>query len=241
MNVRTATRTAAIGEQTRPDAAQLDGSPGRVPSAPALPPPKRRRRPLLLAAGVVLVVLGAVGAYGLASSSSHRVGVVALAADVPWGRPITQADLVEAQIATDPVLHPLAWAERGSAIGKLAAADLHAGSLLTIDDLMAGPIPADGQALVGVAVKPGQLPVTELAARQQIWITRADRDNQNAAPPTGAVESPIRAVVFTVGAADASGGRTVDVLVDGADAVTVADWSAAGVGSFIVIAGRCPP
>lgn len=241
MSLRTETRTTASAASTHRDASpatRLDGVvPGRVPPAPVLPPPKRRRRPLLLAAGAVLVVLGAVGAYGLASSASQRVAVVALAADVSWGQPITAADLVEAKIATDPALHPMPWAERTTAIGKLAATDLHTGALLNIDDVMAGQVPAAGQALVGVAVKPGQLPATELAARQQVWITRADHDNQ-AASLASTSSAPIRAVIYTVGAPDASGGRTVDVLVDSADAATVADWSAAGVAAVIVIARR---
>ena len=241
MSLRTETRTTENGAATRRDAApasRLDGEPGRVLPAPALPQPKRRRRPLLLAAGAVLVVLGAVGAYGLASSASHRVAVVALSADVPWGQPIAAADLVEAQIATDPALHPMLWTERSTAIRKLAATDLHAGSLLTIGDVMAGQIPADGQALVGVAVKPGMLPTTELAARQQVWIPRADRDGQSAAQAAVRSTGPIRAVVYAVGATDASGGRTVDVLVGSADAATVAAWSAASVAVIIVIAGR---
>jgi hypothetical protein len=123
-------------------------------------------------------------------------------------------------------------------IGRLAATDLHGGSLLNNDDVMSGQIPTAGQALVGVAVKPGQLPVTELVARQRVWITRADRDTQIAVQTAGQQTGPIRAVVYTVGAADASGGRAVDVLVDSADAATVADWSAAGVAAIILIAGR---
>lgn len=241
MSLRTEARTTSSAAPTRrdaPPASRLDGAQGRVPAAPALPQPKRRRRPLLLAAGAVLVVLGAVGAYGLASSASHRVAVVALAADVAWGQPIAAADLVEAQIATDPALHSMPWADRNTVIGHLAATDLHAGSLLNSDDVMAGQIPTAGQALVGVAVKPGQLPVTELVARQRVWITRADRDTQNVGQNAGQQTGPIRAVVYTVGAADASGGRTVDVLVDSADAATVADWSAAGVAAIILIAGR---
>lgn len=193
---------------------------------------------MLLAAGTVLVVLGAVGAYVLASNASHRLAVVALSADVPWGQTITAEDVVEAQIVTDPALHPMSWADRSTAVGRPASTDLHAGSLLTVDDVMVGQVPAVGQALVGVAVKPGLLPVTELAARQHVWITRADRDNQTAAQPTGETADPIRAVVFTVGAPDASGGRSVDVLVASADAATVAQWSAAGVAAIIVIAER---
>lgn len=240
MSLRTETRTATSGTALHRDGSppiRIDGTLGRVPPAPALPQPKRRRRPLLLAAGAVLVVLGGLGAYGLATGASHRVAVAALAVDVPWGQTITAADLIEAQIVTDPALHPLAWADRGSAVGHLAAADLHAGALLTDRDIMAGQIPADGQALVGVAVKPGMLPTTELTAQQQVWITRAGGD-QPAPQPTGEQTGPIRAVVFTVGTPDASGERTVDVLVASADAATVASWSAAGVAAIIVVAGR---
>lgn len=240
MTTRTEARTTADSVSTRlgSPAGRPTGVPPTIPPAPHLPEPKRQRRPLLLAAGIVLVVLGAVGAYWLATSSSHRVAVVALAADVPWGQVITAADVVEAQIVADPVLRPIPWTDRASIVGNRAASDLHAGALVTDRDLMTEQIPADGQALVGVAVKAGHLPVTELAARQQVWIASTNTSTvTTAGPPTGTA-APIRAVVLTAGEPDASGARTVDVLVADSDAATVAGWSAAGVAAIIVVPGR---
>lgn len=239
MILKTEPRTASGGPPRRSGTSPNGHSGGLwagAPPAPILPPPKRRRRPLLLTAAVALIVLGALGAYGLATATSQRVAVVAMAGDVAWGQTITPADLTEAKIATDPALHPLLWADRSAAVGRIAANDLHAGSLLTAGDFAAGPIPPAGQALVGVAVKAGSLPASELTARQQVWITHTGQDGQaaDAAEPA----APISATVFTVGLPDASGARTVDVLLADTDAAMVAGWSAAGAAAIIAVAGR---
>src|SRR3954451_8903354 len=83
-----------------------------LPRAPALPPPRRRRRPALLALAVAMVVLGALGAAYLATALGQTSPVIAVAREVPWGRQITAADLVEARVSADPALDPIPYGER---------------------------------------------------------------------------------------------------------------------------------
>lgn len=213
-------------------AAMTTASP--IPPAPILPQPKRRRRPAILIAGVLLVAVGAVTAYSLAAASTHRTSVIALAADIAWGETITAADIVEAQIVTDPALQPIAWPDRLQVIGQLAAIDLPAGSLLTTRGVMGEQVPSEGQALVGVAVKVGQMPATTLAPGQQV------RVSHTAAKQIGddGATASVSAVVYRIGELDAAGGRTIDVLVAETDADTVAGWSATGSASIVVVAGR---
>jgi hypothetical protein len=205
-------------------------------AAPILPAPKRRRRPALLAAGIVLAVVGGLAAYALAASMSTRTAVVVAASDIPWGATLTATDLVEADIAGDPVLAVIPWQDRSTVIGQRAAADIHRGALVGPADLMTDAIPPEGKALVGVAVKPGQQPATVLAAGQNVLIAHTTADGRTSADDPGA--GPVAAVVFTVSDADAGGGRTVDVFVAEADAPQVAAWSAAGAASIIEVAGR---
>jgi hypothetical protein len=187
-----------------------------------------------LFAGVLLVAVGAVAAYSLAAAGTHRTSVIALAGDIAWGETITAADIVEAQIATEPALEPVDWADRTQIIGQLAAIDLPAGSLLTTRGVMGEQIPAQGQALVGVAVKVGQMPATVLAPGQRVRIAHtAVRQIGD----DGAMTA-VSAVVYTIGETDAAGGTTIDVIVDETDADTVAAWSATGSASVVVVAGR---
>ncbi len=206
---------------------------GRVPRAPTLPAPKRRRRPLLIAAGALLVVLGALGAYALAANSSERIAVIGIATDVAWGQTITAADLTEVQVVGDPALRPIRWSQEATVLGRRAAADLHAGGLLTEADVMTGQqVPPPGKALVGVAAKPGLLPATALTPGERVLLVPT---GQNTPQSESTPAAPVSGVVFTVGAPDAAGARTVDVLVDQANAAEVASWSAAGSVAIVLV------
>lgn len=204
--------------------------------APVLPPPKRRRRPVVLAAGVVLVILGALGAYALAASANDRVAITAVASDVSWGEQITAADLVEVDITTGTGLAPIAWADRGSIIGERAAAELHAGGIVTNADIMTAQVPSDGRALVGVAVKPGQLPATTMRPGQRVRLVHTPTGLQPASGGDG--PDGIEATVFAVSDTDATLARTVDVLVADSDAQIIATWSATGDIAIVVVAGQ---
>ncbi len=221
---------------TRPTSVALDRNGGTVPvlKPPPLPAPKRRPRRALLAAGVVLVVLGALATYWLTQQSSQRVAVVGVAHDMSWGQVITAADLVQVQIAVDPQLTPIPWSQEATLIGQRAAVDLQAGSLLTPRSVTDQQVPPAGSALVGVSVKSPQLPVTALTAGDKVLlvITPAGTAAQQAAAAT------VSATVFAVGAADASGARTVDVLVDQGDAAGLAQASAAGRVAIVLVPRR---
>lgn len=217
-------------------ASQVRTGPGKIPPAPVLPAPARRRRPMLLAAGVVLVVVGALGAYALAAHAAQRVAVIAMASNVAWGEQITAADLVEVDIATDPALQPMAWSDHGSVIGQRAGADLYAGGLLIGPDLMADEIPPPGSALVGIAVKQGHIPATDLTSGERVLLISTATDSTGAAPAVD--REPIPATVFAVADNDAGGARTVDVLVDDGDASVVASWSAAGTAAIVLVPRR---
>lgn len=219
---------------TRSEAGPAAGGP-RMAAAPVLPTPRRRRRPALLAVGIVLAVVGGLAAYALAASMSTRTAVVVAAADIPWGATIAAADLVEADIAGDPALATVPWADRDTIIGQRAASDIHRGALIGRADVTGVEIPPAGQVLVGIAVKVGQQPATALAPGQKVMVVHTAADARTG---TGADEPPVAAVVLVAGPADAAGGRTVDVLVDEVDAARVAGWSASGAASILVVPGR---
>ena len=211
------------------------------PAPPVLPAPRRRARRGLLAAGIVLSILFALGAYMLVERSGERVAVIATAKDISWGEVITQADLVQVQVAQDPALRTVPWSSANSIVGQRAALDLPAGALLTGSSVQASTsIPPEGEALVGVRVSAGKVPSTALSPGDQVVIVRTSDASatDRSAQATDLLASAIRAEVFSVSLPVAgSTDRTVDVLVDGAPdvALRLAAMSAAGEASIVLL------
>jgi hypothetical protein len=128
----------------------------------------------------------------------------------------------------------VSWDQRSTLVGRLAATDLQTGMLLTARSVTDEEVPPPGQALVGVLVKSGQVPVTPLSPHDQVLLVPADQQ----AAPTGAGASdakPVHAEVYTVGATDANGTRTVDVLVPEASAAQTASDAAAGRLAIVLV------
>lgn len=230
----TATRPSQTS--TPSPSAAVDG----LPRAPVLPPPRRRRRPALLALAVAMVVLGALGATYLATSLGQTSPVIAIAREVPWGQPLTAADLVEARIAADPALQPIPYSERDRVIGLVAATTLRPGSLLTRDALTDQRLPAPGQHLVGVGVSAVQLPTTALRPGDDVLlvpVTVGSASAQNSAQNVAGVAGVVEATVVRTGPVGTDGLRVVDVLVDAVDGPDVAARGAAGLIAIVVVAG----
>lgn len=232
-----ATLDREVGDRDDPESSSTD-APLRPAPAPMLPTPKRRPRRGLLAAGVLLAVLFALGTYMLVSRSGERVGVVGLAHPVAWGQVITDDDLVQVQLVPDPALHPVPWSDVDSVVGRRAAADLTAGSLLTADSVQTvTAVPPKGKALVGVLVTAGQAPTTPLNPGDRVVVVHtAPAGAADAARATGQADAPgVTGTVFAVSAPGSTGDRTVDVLVDQADANGLAQASAAGETALVLM------
>lgn len=227
-------RTLLRRAQEEPSSPKVNGVDRPGPPLPVqkLQQPRRSRRPVLLALMVLTVAVSGVGAWYFIQKSAERSAVVGIARDVAWGQEITAADLVQVNVAADPALKPVSWDQRQGIVGQRAAADLPSGTLLTARSVTdGGQIPGQDQALVGVLVKAGQLPVTELSPQDRVLLVPAGAPGQ---PAGDSVES-ISAEVFTIGAADANGSRTVDVIVPEAAAVPVAVQAAAGRIAIVLV------
>ena len=196
--------------------------------------PGRSRRPLMLALMVLLMVISALAGWFFVQKSTERVAVVGVAREVAWGQQIQASDLVAVEMVSDPSLKPVSWDQRSTLVGQLAATDLRAGTLLTARSVTDVQVPPAGKALVGIQVKSGQVPVTPLSAQDRVLLVPA---GQPATPsPVGARDGqPVQAEVYTVGATDANGTRTVDVLVPEASAATTAADAAAGRLAIVLV------
>ena len=215
----------------------VDRPIGPTHPVPKLKQPGRSRRPLMLALMVVTIVIGALSTWWLVQKSTDRTAVVGLAHDVPWGQAIAAGDLVQIEMVADPALKPIDWDQRSQFIGQRAATDLQAGTLLTARSVTGAQVPAEGTALIGVLVKSGQVPITALSPQDSVLLVPTGQAGA-ATPSKTTDDKAIPAEVFTVGAPDASGARTVDVLVAKDAAAQVVAEAAAGQIAIVLISGR---
>lgn len=203
-----------------------------VAAAASLARLPRRRSLGMWALGVTLVVLGSVGAYVLVVQGGMTHPYLAVSHKVPYGAAIQDSDLTVINVNAAVGLDPIPAAQRAQVIGQHAAADLYPGTLLIRDQLTKTAIPAPGQQLIGIELKPGQLPARSLKPGDAVVLV--------VVPPTGlaglpdpqssaaAQPSSIPAIVAGTTAPATNGNVRVDVAVSTADGTVVAAMAAAG-------------
>lgn len=174
------------------------------------------------ALGIALIAAGAGLAVTSALAAGHRVQVLAVAQSISAGDVIEESDLSTARVASDPHLNPIPASERSQVLGMHAAVDLRPGTLLTQADLTSEGVPGPGQAIVGVALKPGQLPSRSLNRGDQVLVT-------------GTPGQAHRAVVVEVGTPADDGSVVVDLAVPSYIAAAVANQVAGGHVALVLL------
>lgn len=212
---------------TKGRAAEPISDPSPIPAAPTLALPRARRRRSMMAWGVVVIVLGGLGAWWGVQQAGSRTAVIAMAADVSYGETVTAEDFVQVEVPLEPGLSVTSWTQLTNLVGQRATTDLLKGTLVTSRSLTDGQVTADGQAVVGVTVKPSQAPTMSLKPRDAVRLvvmpTAGDDSLDLSSRPEG-----VDATVLSVGAVLSGGSRTVDVVVGAADADPVAALAATG-------------
>jgi len=195
----------------------------RVPA-----PPRLRRRWGVFAAMAAVVCLGALGNVWLHQATTSASAVVAARSTIIRGQIINRADLVAVQIGVDPALRPVPASQLETLVGKRAALDVAAGSLLTGDDVTDKVIPARGESVVGVAVPVTLMPGTPLVAGDQIRVVATPGAQGEATP--GAPRSISASVVSTATSTDNGQGSLtiITVQVPDSDAAGLAAMAATG-------------
>ena len=195
-----------------------------------------------IALGVFLVV-GLSAFFGLKyAEAGRRQSVLAVAKAVPVGQAIAADDLTEASVSADPSLHPVPAADKDSIVGRSAAVALVPGTLLSKAHLGTGPAVAAGRSVVGLSLKPGQVPLG-IASGAAVIVLRTPTNQAPASAaaaqepvPVVARNAQVLAVEPPTGAAgDAT---VVSVLVDSHDAPAVAAAGASGQATVVVEGGR---
>ncbi|MFI1154749.1 SAF domain-containing protein [Streptomyces sp. NPDC020817] len=204
---------------------------------------QRRRRPGLIALSIALIAAGGLSGALLFTASGQRSSVLVVARDVPVGNAITEADLAPASLALDPAVKAVPAAKRASMVGQRAAVALKSGSLLSPSQVTSTSLVKPGEQLVGVALKPSQLPASRLSPGQKVLIVSTPDPAQAGAaagagkPGDTAAPQTLAATVVAVGvAAPATGVVVVDVALPAASGPTLAARVATGAVALIVTA-----
>jgi hypothetical protein len=198
-------------------------------------PPARKRRLVVVLICVVAAVIAAGGGYlvGRLTAPGPPAVTRILVTDtaLPQGARLTAADLTAITVrrgksAPAGSLGPSAVP---SLIGLAATAELPSGTIVT-RSLLAPPdaVPAGSRALVGLALKPGQLPAGGLADGQYVSIVFVPSSNNAPAVTLGA------STVWDVQGSAAAGMVTAIVIVPAADATQLAGYASRGEVALVV-------
>ncbi|WP_082515921.1 SAF domain-containing protein [Cellulomonas sp. Leaf395] len=211
----------------------LNGTPGGVTvRAPSVVAPRGRRRPVFVVAGVAMIVIGALAAVWLVSSSGQRVDVLVLARDVPYGATISRDDLTTAAVSVDATVATVPAKDVNQIVGQVAATSLAKGSLLAPSEVTVSGVVAPDQVLVPLPLTVEKVPAGGLAAGEDILVVDA--------PPQGADAVPgepisFSATVVRVGAPDINGLVIADVVTDAQDGPALAMRAATGRFALVVL------
>ena len=174
----------------------------------------RRRNGPLAAAGVLLVA-GCALAFTLAwLRAGDRLPVLAVAHPVAAGQVLTAADLQVVRVSVGGPVTLVPASQEPDVAGHAASTALPAGSLLAAGDIGAPP-PAAGQAVLGVAVKPGQYP-PDLAAGDTVDVLALPGGPAGGPGPGGSGQVALpagQAVVVSVTPQAAPGQTVVEIRV----------------------------
>ena len=213
-----------------------------APRARRLPGAPRERRPALAALAVLLILGGALGAGFLVIQSGKRVAAIEVSAPVGAGQPIPLSAMRQVQIAAGTGLGYVPWDEAAQVARFSAVSAIPPGTLLT--RAMAAPAGASlaGKAVLGLALKDGQLP-RGLADGDHIDIYQVS-DAQETCPGTSGALLAAGAVVLSVAAPAATSGSSaqadVQVALNPADAGPVACNAANGAVGIAVLPAGAP-
>lgn len=200
------------------------------------PLPVRQKRPGYAALAIVLMVgLAALGAY-FYTQAGKKTPIVMVVKDVPAGHQISRSDLSTVNVAGG--ITAISGSHIDSVVGQVAVVELLPNTPLQrsmVSD--ASPLPA-GSAMVGVQLKPGQLPATGVALGGKVQVLQLP--SKDATAKTGASQGPsVLADGATVYAAvtdpSQTGGWLVTLIVPKAEAAPIASAGSAGLVALVQV------
>lgn len=210
-----------------------------------IPVPRRERKPAMAALAVLLIVGGALISAYLVMASGRRVPVVGVAQPVAAGQRIPESALREVEVSASGGLDYIPWADRGKVTRTFATVTLVKGALLTNGMISTDSSIAKGTVVVGLALKPGQMPAGGLQPGDRVALYAVASQGGSSGTQSGTVLAPA-ATVYDVerpGQNDIQSDQvTVSVAVPSGEAPAVTEASSAGaVAVALLPAGEQAP
>ena len=201
--------------------AAQDKEPWVRPTAPAsrrAPRAARERKPGLAALAVLLILGGALGAAYLVIQNGHRVAAIEITQALGPGQQIPFGALRQVEIAPGGGVNYVPWGEASQVSQFFAATAIPPGTLLSSAMVARTNNIANGKAVVGLALKDGQLP-DGLQVGDRVDVFEVS-DATQSCPGTAGSMLAANAVVLAISApAAASSQSAIDVRVALAPAV----------------------
>jgi hypothetical protein len=204
-------------------------------SASGLPRPARRRRPLLVLVGVVLAASAAALVAALLNAATATTLVWATGAEVRRGHVVAAEELVAVEISASAAERLLvaSAASRDELVGRVWTVDLPAGELLSPALVAERLVVADGRALVGLRLGPGEFPIAGLRPGDAVMVVEAAV--QHDARPAVLVAAAVVESIAVLGDQGVAASRLITLSVPVEDAAAVANAGSAGRASIVVI------
>lgn len=210
-----------------------NGSKVPAPPGPVEPMARTRRRwnSTRTLIGAAVVALCAITAVVLFSSAADRTAAVMMVRDVPAGSKIDAADLGSAAVSASGKVRTIPASQADTIVGRIAAVDLTAGSLLNPAQVTdAAALPA-GTVVAAAVLKDGQAPA-DLTAGDVVEIV--ETTTADASGTSDAVSRGTGTVLDVSSPGDGEGDSVVSLAVPSKDAVSVSAAGAAGRVSLVV-------
>lgn len=141
------------------------------PTAKArLPVRTRNRRSVLTMASIVMVSASIAIFAETYASANRETAAIVVTEPIQQGQVIRGSDLGQASVAVTGGVAPIPVSDASELSGKRAAVTIPAGSLLVTGDVTATRSIAAGDAVVGMALKAGQMPASGVQPGDQVMI-----------------------------------------------------------------------
>lgn len=230
-------RFGAAAPGARPERPSLED----LLTAPDKPAGRRRRRTIVLSVVLVAVLAGGGGYLGGRFTAPRQPRLVRLLVTdtaVPAGARLTSADLrlVTVQPGVNPPAGSLGPTSERSLLGLAPRVAVPSGTFVTQSLLTAArAVPSDTEALVGLALRAGQLPAAGLTSGEHVLIVIV--------PPSAHIGSYAlgRTTVWDVQGSAASGTTLATLLVPATIATRLAGYAARGEVALVATASAKVP
>lgn len=136
-------------------------------------------------ASLMVVLVSVAVFFEMYASTNRRIDVLIVTQTVEQGQQIQASDLGQVSVSISSGVTPIPVPDAGQLVGNRAAVTIPAGSLLTPGDVSgAQPITA-GYAVVGMALKAGQLPAAGVSPGDQVMVVQTASAGASPVPSSG--------------------------------------------------------